>query len=90
MHEKSMSYEFTLWVRPGTSDPDAWANAVYEAGGDDTLVGRDCGQDYIRFDRDAATFDEAVRSAVQTVHEAGGQVSRLEVPEEQLAWAAHD
>lgn len=83
-----MSYEFTLWVRPGTSDPDAWANAVYEAGGDDSLVGCHCGQDYIRFDREAASFDEAVRSAVRTVLQAGGQVNRLDVPEAQLAWAA--
>ena len=85
-----MSYEFTLWVRPGSSDPEAWANAVHEAGGDDTLVGRDCGQDYLRFDREAASFDEAVRSALRTVHQARGQVSRLEVSEEQLAWAIHD
>ena len=83
-----MSYEFTLWVRPGTSDPDAWANAVFEAGADDSLVGCDCGQDYIRFDREAASFDEAVRSAVRTVLQAGGQVNRLDVPEAQLAWAA--
>ena len=26
-----MSYEFTLWVRPGTSVVEDWANAVYEA-----------------------------------------------------------
>ena len=83
-----MPYEFTLWVRPGTSDSDAWANAVFEARGDDTLVGSDCGQDYIRFDREAASFDEAVRSAVRTVLQAGGQVNRLDVPEAQLAWAA--
>ena len=83
-----MSYEFTLWVRPGTSDPDAWANAVFAAGGDDSLVGCDCGQDYLRFDREAASFDEAVRSAVRTVLQAGGQVKRLDVPESQLAWAA--
>ena len=83
-----MSYEFTLWVRPGTSVAEDWANAVYEAGGDDTLVGCHCGQDYIRFDRDAATFDEAVRSAIRIVLQAGGQVNRLEVPEAQLAWAA--
>ena len=46
-----MSYEFTLWVRSGTSVAEDWANAVYEAGGDDTLVGCHSGQDYIRFDR---------------------------------------
>ena len=41
-----MSYEFTLWVRSGTSVAEDWANAVYEAGGDDTLVGCHSGQDY--------------------------------------------
>ena len=76
-----MPYEFTLWVRPGTSDSDAWANAVFEARGDDTLVGSDCGQDYIRFDREAISLNDAVCSAVRTVLQACGQVNRLDVPE---------
>ena len=75
-----MFYEFTLWVSPGISDPDAWANAIYEAGGDDSLVGNQRGQDYIRFAREGTALNEVVLSAVQTVHQAGGQVNRLEFP----------
>ena len=83
------SYEFTLWVTPPSTidDPDSWADAVYAAGGDDTLVGCRSGQNFIQFDREATSFDEAVKSAFRTVRDAGGHVLRLDVPEDQLSWA---
>ena len=83
------SYEFTLWVTPplAIDDPDSWANAVYAAGGDDTLVGCRSGQNFIHFDREAISFDEVVKSAFRTVRDAGGHVLRLDVPEDQLSWA---
>ena len=83
------SYEFTLWVTPPSAkdDPEVWANAVYAAGSDDTLVGCRSGQNFIHFDREATSFDEAVKSAFRTVRDAGGRVLRLDAPEDQLSWA---
>ena len=52
---------------------------LFEAGCDDALVGSADGVQFIVFDRDAASFDVAVSSAVENVERVRGvRVVRLE------------
>ena len=66
------SYEFTLIVE----GPDLQANdhldALYESGCDDALVGRSHGVQYLDFDRDAPSLDDAVLSAIANTESIEG------------------
>ncbi len=71
-------YEFDVIVAGETfSDEDC--DRVYEAGGDDTLpVSRD-GRRFLCFDREAASLEAAITSALDTVRRAGLQVKHVEL-----------
>lgn len=74
MHE----YDFTLIIAADL-DEDATLTAVYEAGCDDATVGQIDGIGYADFIREAHTFGEAVRSAIEQVESVPGlQVVRIE------------
>lgn len=85
----SREFSFTVWVKDDPRDLVEWSNALYEAGGSDSLAGVSNGRPYVAFDREADTLDAALRSALQTVQAAGLQVEHCEIPaEEALAIAA--
>ena len=71
-------HHFTLIVEGPDLQDDACIDMLFEAGCDDGTVGRADGIQYIDFDRDAPSFDEAVLSAVTDVERvAGAEVVRV-------------
>lgn len=71
-------HHFTLIVDGTDLQDDAHIDRLFEAGCDDGTVGRADGIQYIDFDRDAPSFDEAVLSAVTDVERvAGAEVVRV-------------
>lgn len=64
-------FEFTLELStPGPLD-DGAADALFEAGCDDSTVSSRGGRVFLDFDREAATLADAVRSAIADVRAAG-------------------
>ena len=60
-------YEFTMIVEgPDLQDGEV-VDALFEAGCDDSLIGRTDGTQYLDFGREADTFEEAVFSAIADV-----------------------
>jgi hypothetical protein len=70
------THEFTL-VYTGIEDyTDELANALFEAGCDDALIGMRDGYFFANFGRTAPTFREALISAIEDI-ERSGQPLRL-------------
>ena len=65
-------HHFTLIVDGPDLQDDALIDAVFEAGCDDAAVGRVDGIQYVDFDRDATSLDEAIRSAVADLERING------------------
>ncbi|MYH70628.1 MAG: hypothetical protein F4147_11315 [Gammaproteobacteria bacterium] len=61
------SYSFTLVVDGPDIQEDAIIDALFENGCDDGTVGRSDGIQFIIFDREAASFAEAVQSAIDDI-----------------------
>jgi len=80
------SHEFTLILSVETVSDDQ-CNALYEAGCDDGTVSTSQRVTRIDFCREAATFEDAIRSAIGNVNAAGLQVARVEI--EADAFASH-
>jgi hypothetical protein len=81
-------FEFTFWLAPEGRELLDWANALYEAGADDSSPGTDCGAPYVTFHREADSFEAAVRSAHRDIQAAGCRVLRCEIAAEEMAiWA---
>lgn len=80
-------FAFTIWIKSDARDFDDVSNSVYEAGGDDTVVGELAGKPYVAFDREAESLEDALRSALQTIRAAGLEAERCEIPGEALALA---
>lgn len=71
-------YDFTLETRGRDVLDDEVVEALYEAGCDDALIGRFLGVERLDFDREAGSFCEAVRSAIENVQSVPGvRVSRV-------------
>lgn len=72
------NHHFTLIVEgPDLQSEDVF-DALFEAGCDDALVGRSNGVQYLDFDRDAATLQDAILTAVADVEKVEGvEVVRL-------------
>lgn len=69
------TYEFDVVLKSATEISEEQADALFDAG---TPISRD-GLAWIHFDRDAATLEEAIRSAVGQVQSAGFTVSKVEL-----------
>jgi len=72
------TYSFTVILE----EPEAteeMANRLYEAGCDDSLPGSVHGVVQVGFDRESATLEEAVTSAVRQIIAAGYSVKRVEL-----------
>lgn len=79
MSPKRQSYEFTLVLSGFSELTETVMGSLYEAGCDDGLLCVDkYGVPFIEFDREASSFDEAVRSAIADVQKAPYRVLRVE------------
>ena len=77
-------HEFTLVLaHPEESEEDA--DALYEAGCRDGSISTSGGVTRIDFHRQAATLEEAIRSAIANVRAAGFDVVRVQLEPESLA-----
>jgi len=65
------NYAFEIILANVTEVSEDLANKLYEAGGDDCSPSSCNGIVTIGFDRDAVSLEEAIRSALRTVHDAG-------------------
>jgi hypothetical protein len=71
-------YEFSL-VITGDVEAEATVNVLFEAGCDDATLGQVDGVGYADFIREAPSFAEAVRSAIEQVESVPGlHVIRVE------------
>lgn len=66
------SHHFTLIVDGADLQDESVVNNLYESGCDDALIGVADGVQFIDFDRDAASLDEAVLSAVADIERVDG------------------
>ena len=71
-------YEFTIVATGLSLDDDDWQERFLDAGCDDALAAIQRGLFVLRFDREAASFAEAIESAIRDVEAAGAKVSRVE------------
>ncbi|MGH9172724.1 MAG: hypothetical protein ACRD1H_00130 [Vicinamibacterales bacterium] len=75
-------YDFRL-VLDQTDISEAEADTIYGRCKDGTLISS--GEvTFMDFDRDAATLDDAVQSAIRDVNAAGFRVARVEIEADQL------
>jgi hypothetical protein len=58
------------------------AEALYEAGCNDSTPGSRCGMVMVHFDRDAESLGDAIGSGVKDVEKAGFKVGRVEVEQD--------
>ena len=72
-------YDFTLILAASLELPDDLADALFAAGCDDGTPGTCNGVFSIDFHREAATLEEAIRSAIEDVKTAGYEVARVEM-----------
>ena len=71
-------HQFTLIVEGPDLQDGVFIDRLFEAGCDDAAAGRIDGVQYVDFDREAASYDEAVLSAVADIERIGGvQVIRV-------------
>jgi hypothetical protein len=71
------TYRFTLEVSGINSDQDGLAERFYGNGVDDALVYVSNGHVFLAFDRDADDERNAVKSAMQDIHQRGGTVIKV-------------
>lgn len=72
------THTFTLILEGPDLQSDELIDRVFEAGCDDALIGRADGIQYADFDRDAATFEEAILGAIAALESIEGiRVTRL-------------
>lgn len=72
------NYEFTIVATGLSLDDDDWQERFFDAGCHDALVAIQRGLFVLRFDREAASFAEAIESAIRDVEDAGAKVNRVE------------
>jgi hypothetical protein len=73
------TYEFDIVLKDAAALTDDHADALFAAGCDDGTPVSSNGQTWIHFDREAASLEEAIRSAVSQVQSVGFCVSRVEL-----------
>ena len=61
------TYHFTLIIEGPDMQEEAIIDALFENGCDDGTIGRSDGIQFIIFDREAASFAEAVQSAIDDI-----------------------
>jgi hypothetical protein len=71
-------YSFTLHVAGLNTDNEYYEDALHNAGCTDALIAVIDGAILIDFDRQAPSYDLAVRSATRAVESAGGHVTSVD------------
>ena len=82
-----MKYAFSL-VLTAADVTDEEADQLYEAGCDDGSILSRGDVTVVQFDRDAATLDDALASAIRDVERAGFQVARVEIERHEVPQSA--
>ena len=72
-------YEFDVFLNEVAEVTDDQADALFAAGCDDGTPACCNGQAWIHFDREAASLEEAILSAIAQVRAAGLLVSKVEL-----------
>ena len=72
-------YDFTLIFEEFPELTVELADALYAAGCDDGTPGTANGVLFVDFHREAATLEDAIRSAIENVKAAGYEVARVEM-----------
>jgi hypothetical protein len=73
------AYSFDVFLDQLSEVTDEHADALFAAGCDDaTPISRD-GMAWVHFDRESASLEEAIRSAVKQVQSAGLAVAKVEI-----------
>ena len=65
------NYSFEVVLLTATEVTEEMADKLFGAGGDDCLASSRDGVVTIAFDREANSTEDAIRSALQTIHQAG-------------------
>jgi hypothetical protein len=73
-----MKYEFSLILTAGDVTDDE-VEKLYESGCDDASILSRGEITMVQFDREAATLDEAIVSAIRDVESGGLMVARVEI-----------
>lgn len=79
-----MIWRFTLHLKGIDSFSDEQAEALYGGRCSDGTLSSSAGRARIGFDREAATLQGAIRSAVADVRHAGLEVDHVEIEEQEL------
>jgi hypothetical protein len=82
-----MKYEFSL-ILTATDITEQQANKLFDSGCDDGSILSRGDVTMIQFDRNAATLDEALASAIRDVEQAGFQVARVEIERHEVPQTA--
>jgi hypothetical protein len=72
-----MNHMFTLEVEGIDTTRGSYEDALYDAGCRDALIAVIDGKVFLDFDREGPSFQQAVISATDAVHAAGGKVMRV-------------
>ena len=78
MLKKTPKFEFAVIASGPDPEQDVTLDRFHEAGCDDATIAFQNGRFVVAFTREAATFEEAVASAVADVARAGAKVERIE------------
>ncbi|MBC8113308.1 MAG: hypothetical protein H7062_02945 [Candidatus Saccharimonas sp.] len=79
------TWEFTVMLAGVDEITPALADALFEAGCDDGTVGSSCGIATVSFAREALSLQEAIRSAIADIQQAGVSVECVQIEHEELA-----
>ena len=79
-----MIWRFLLHLKGIDSFSDDQAEALYGGRCSDGTLSSSTGRAWIGFDRDAPTLQDAIRSAVADVRQAGLEVDHVEIEEQEL------
>lgn len=80
------TYEFDVILKDVAEVTDEPADALFAAGCDDGTPASCHGLAWVRFDREAVSLEDAIRSAVAQVRAAGLAMSKVELDAESAAF----
>ncbi|NUQ64745.1 MAG: hypothetical protein HUU20_19960 [Pirellulales bacterium] len=81
------TYTFSVILGDVTEMTEDLAEAIVAAGCDDAMPGSSGGVASVLFDREAGSFEQALRSAIADVQKAGCRVAWVKIEPEDLATA---
>jgi hypothetical protein len=85
---KMSTWEFTVLLAGVDDITPELADALYKAGCDEGTVGSSCGIATVSFARQAPSLQEAIRSAINDIQRAGGDIECVQIEHEELqAWS---